>query len=468
MLTLLAGVAVAGPIDVGDQELRTISFTRLVLEDEGAIYVTDEVIRREVLAELERWGYDSLGGESLVFGEDHGHAARVQLGGELVEGSCTEGRESACGITIEWQVYDLDRGGIVYTQQSAGAWRSASFDKAVRGAIAGSLQGLLGEDEFVEAVRGGDDSGRQGATITACEDGPYELPGQLEQAMDAVLLVELGGVSGSAVLVSPDGYALTAAHVVAGASDVQVHMNRGIELEAQVLRTQPSHDVALLKIPGAGWSCLEARAEPPPLGLEVYALGSPGGAELSFSVSRGIVSGNRTIGGVPLVQTDASINPGNSGGPLVDAQGQVVGIASFKMAGDGVEGLGFAVPATTALEQLDVQVGESSGTLVADAPFEPVVGARLPPRKPDWEAESTSTPSTPSKAPAAGSSPPLAGWGSLVAGAGATTVAGSFLVYSTSGQLTTPAWRGLQAVNTVGWLGLVGGGVMVVAGTRDR
>ncbi len=98
----------------------------------------------------------------------------------------------------------------------------------------------------------------------------------------------------------------------------------------------------------------------PALGADLFAVGNPMGKGLEFSLSRGIVSGHRTWAGVRFIQTDASINPGFSGGPMLDAQGRVVGILSWKLHGEGLEGLGFGVPVEAAFERLGLQHAETS------------------------------------------------------------------------------------------------------------
>src|SRR5438094_713350 len=90
----------------------------------------------------------------------------------------------------------------------------------------------------------------------------------------------------------------------------------------------------------------------PRLGTTVMVLGSPLG--LGGSLSIGLVSGFRSIDGSDYVQFSAPISPGNSGGPVVDSQGHVIGIASGKYVGDGVEALGFAIPVSVACAQLNV------------------------------------------------------------------------------------------------------------------
>lgn len=74
-------------------------------------------------------------------------------------------------------------------------------------------------------------------------------------------------------------------------------------------------------------------------------------------MSRGILSGKREFEGRHYLQTDVSINPGNSGGPLIDETGRVVGVATMKLSGKGLEGLGFGVPISAAIEMLNIQFG---------------------------------------------------------------------------------------------------------------
>ena len=89
--------------------------------------------------------------------------------------------------------------------------------------------------------------------------------------------------------------------------------------------------------------------ELPEVGSDVYVIGHPVG--LGWTVTRGVVSATRKAGEAgptPLIQTDAAISPGNSGGPLLDRDGRLLGVVSSKLAGPGIESVGFAIPATVA------------------------------------------------------------------------------------------------------------------------
>jgi S1-C subfamily serine protease len=187
-----------------------------------------------------------------------------------------------------------------------------------------------------------------------------EVASVVDQVSPAVVHVRAmrsgrsGNASGSGVVVSSEGYALTNSHVVRGAAAVEAELADGRTLIADVAGDDPATDLALLRLtPG---SALPHAALGDSNVLRVgdfaIAVGSPFG--LARTVTLGIVSAlgrtlkseaaGRTIEGV--IQTDAPLNPGNSGGPLLDGSGRVVGINTAILL--GAQGLCFAVPSNTA------------------------------------------------------------------------------------------------------------------------
>jgi serine protease Do len=159
---------------------------------------------------------------------------------------------------------------------------------------------------------------------------------------------------GSGVIVSPDGYILTANHVVEGADEVKVALaSGGQELTAKVIGTDEPTDLAVLKIVGKSFPVITmADSDKLEVGDVVLAIGNPFG--VGQTVTMGIVSGTgRTSLDINqyenFIQTDAAINPGNSGGALVDADGRLIGIntAIYSESG-GYQGVGFAIPANLA------------------------------------------------------------------------------------------------------------------------
>jgi serine protease Do len=166
---------------------------------------------------------------------------------------------------------------------------------------------------------------------------------------------------GSGVIVSPDGYILTANHVVEGADKVKVALASGEkEFDAKVIGTDPATDTAVLKVEGKNLPAITiADSDKLEVGDVVLAIGNPFG--VGQTVTMGIVSalgrGGFGINNYEnFIQTDAAINPGNSGGALVDAEGRLVGINTWIISRTGgFQGLGFAVPINMArhvMEQL--------------------------------------------------------------------------------------------------------------------
>ena len=154
---------------------------------------------------------------------------------------------------------------------------------------------------------------------------------------------------GSGVIVSPDGYVLTNAHVVERGARFRVGLLDGRELLAKVVGTDPSSDLAVLKLDAKEKLpfATTGRSDGLMTGETVIAIGNPFG--LSHTVTTGVVSavhrnfkaGDRTL--FDFVQTDASINPGNSGGALLDIEGRLVGV-NTAILGDRNAGIGFAIP----------------------------------------------------------------------------------------------------------------------------
>lgn len=153
---------------------------------------------------------------------------------------------------------------------------------------------------------------------------------------------------GSGFIISTDGYILTNNHVVSGANDVYVRLRGGRELKAKVIGTDKSTDVALLKIDATGLKLKPLKvgnSDQLKKGQWVLAIGSPFG--LDSTVTAGIVSAiGRDAGGyLPFIQTDVAVNPGNSGGPLLDLNGDVVGINSEIISkSGGFMGISLAIP----------------------------------------------------------------------------------------------------------------------------
>ncbi|PYO59060.1 MAG: hypothetical protein DMD83_00805, partial [Candidatus Rokuibacteriota bacterium] len=157
---------------------------------------------------------------------------------------------------------------------------------------------------------------------------------------------------GSGFIINPSGYVLTNNHVTDKATEIHVKLADGRELSATVVGRDPKTDLALLKVDATGLPVIPlGDSSGLQVGAPVMAIGNPFGLEQT--VTTGIVSATgRVIGEGPyddFIQTDASINPGNSGGPLINGQGQAIGVntAIFSQSGGSV-GIGFAIAVNVA------------------------------------------------------------------------------------------------------------------------
>ena len=164
--------------------------------------------------------------------------------------------------------------------------------------------------------------------------------------------IETEGV-GSGVIFKSDGYIVTNNHVINGAKELIVSLSDGRSLKGKVVGADEVTDLAVVKIDAKDLpTATFADSDQIVVGEPAIAIGNPMGLEFRGSVTSGVVSAlNRTLDNsdsrVKLLQTDAAINPGNSGGALVNADGEVIGINSVKLAANGVEGMGFAIPSNT-------------------------------------------------------------------------------------------------------------------------
>lgn len=157
-------------------------------------------------------------------------------------------------------------------------------------------------------------------------------------------------VHGTGLIIKSNGEILTNAHVVQDMKNIIVVLADGNGYVANLKCLDADSDLAVVKIEKSGLPAAKFGTDSDIVtGRTVIAIGTPISFSLRNSASTGVISGvNRGIDSYyKLIQTDASINPGNSGGPLVNLQGNVIGINSSKFSGEGIEGLGFSIPVGT-------------------------------------------------------------------------------------------------------------------------
>lgn len=169
-----------------------------------------------------------------------------------------------------------------------------------------------------------------------------DFSGIIEDAIESVVTIKTDVSQGTGFIINDEGYLITNAHVLAGGRVVSAITSDHNERDAKFIGYSEELDIALLKISGDYNSIKLADSDEIQVGEKVIAIGNPLG--LQFSVSEGIISGVNRPGpsGIEAyIQTDAALNPGNSGGPLINKQGEVIGINNFKIGGS--ENLGFAL-----------------------------------------------------------------------------------------------------------------------------
>lgn len=252
---------------------------------------------------------------------------------------------------------------------------------SITGVVVGRNQGGSGTSVVNEALNSQPAANSMGKEP---EEGSVEAVSA--KVLPAVVSIQTAtrtsAAEGSGSIISPDGYVLTNHHVIAGAEQggiMQVTLNDGSKHEADLVASDANTDVAIIKIKGVHdlphlqFGDSDAVA----VGQEVVAVGSPLG--LNATVTSGIVSAkNRPVrasqqGGesslIDAIQTDAAVNPGNSGGPLVDMEGNIVGMNSMiaslsdKTSGEGGSiGLGFAIPSNFAKRMADELINKGRVT----------------------------------------------------------------------------------------------------------
>jgi S1-C subfamily serine protease len=189
------------------------------------------------------------------------------------------------------------------------------------------------------------------SSISPSTSGTQATP-TVAVAMRATVTVFTDRGSGSGFIVSTNGFVVSNYHVIEGATRVIVADSNGRKTSAEVVDSNASRDLAILKLSEGTPKALQlGDIDSIKIGEPVYAIGSPGVLTvLQQTVTRGVVSGIRDFTSeananirVEYIQTDAAINAGNSGGPLINEAGKVIGVNTLKLVGRGVEGLSFAI-----------------------------------------------------------------------------------------------------------------------------
>lgn len=375
------------PDIIGDATTKKVEFSKLVvdmpsLKEIGSIgkmeqkMVFNSYVQRSIESNLDIWkeliekelanrNVNMLNQEVDLFGgRVKKESADYMLGAAVTNmWISTTKRQSYTFVELKWSLFDKRLRKVVLETTSYGyghgpEGKREHFDEAFESAATH----LTCDEEFVAGLMGGasDDAENELETLNLQKIDELDIDmgsNLIKRCIASTVTILSDEGHGSGVIVSDAGEILTNFHVVKDMETVQVILSSGIELEAEVVRSDPYYDVALIKITtGKGY-------RPLPLGLpgdvpayevgdDVMAIGTPEFIELGQTVSRGVVSGNRMAEDRQFIQTDVSINPGNSGGPLINEKGEVIGLVTMKKFDS--EGIGFAVPMDQTVKALNI------------------------------------------------------------------------------------------------------------------
>ncbi len=177
----------------------------------------------------------------------------------------------------------------------------------------------------------------------------------MDEICDSVVVVHSSNSVGTGFAISGN-MIVTNHHVVDATTRYTIETRSGTLLEGRLIGSDEARDLSLVEVIGGNLPTIPMTTDIPPLGAQVFAVGSPQG--LGFTVSGGILStAEREVDGVTYIQTDAAINPGNSGGPLLNELGQVIGVNNMKV--QDADRISLAIPMTSVvdfLRELNIEV----------------------------------------------------------------------------------------------------------------
>jgi S1-C subfamily serine protease len=296
----------------------------------------------------------------------------LQVGAMIkeVKANLCDNSDSAQGgvyIKVFWQVFAPEAQKVVFETTTEGSYQPEGMQKIpytafFENAFASAARNLLAETGFRDSVadvapvvKASSGSSASGLKIKWGKPSTEPLTKNITTIRSAVVTIVADKGTGSGFFISQDGNLISNAHVVGTARFVKVKLPTGRELVGEVMRTDKARDVALVKTEPIAVQPVSLSNSEPNIGEEVYALGSPLGDKFNTTLTRGILSGYRTIESQRYLQSDVAILPGNSGGPLLDGKGSVVGVTVMGLGAKGLAGMNFFIPIADALAKLGIE-----------------------------------------------------------------------------------------------------------------
>lgn len=355
---------------------------------------------REIFLEtLKGQGYDVAGDPGRFFDEEEDEMrANYAIGGEITDikmDTCKrsnvwgieQGQKGEAMVEVKWTVFDLlhRRSAYKTTTRGYGELRTPNYEGTAllfEDALAAAISNLGADKQFYDLIFRGiepdvkpitaddlyedpvtkfDPNEEVGVAPLSLMDQPAK--DKISELVKMAVMVEAGGGHGSGFFITDQGHIMTNAHVVGNATRVRVVTSgKQDKLIAEVLRIDRKRDVALLKLEELP---ADLKIKPQPIrtdkaevGEDVYAIGVPGLKRLQDTVTRGIVSAHRRDlkAKHDLIQADVGIHSGSSGCPLLDNNGNIIGMAVAGYASDSgsLAGLNLFIPISDALDALDI------------------------------------------------------------------------------------------------------------------
>ncbi len=289
--------------------------------------------------------------------------ADFALAGEILDyKKDTKGPGFQTSVVVKWTLFDIYSEETVLKFETAGYSNTGeriSQRDALKDALGDAVNAFIVNEQVKIYMYGGNEPvnvGPKKEFLVEAVKKDANTDNMIEKAMQSSITIKTKTGHGSGFLISSDGLILTNYHVAEDSVDMQGIFQEGLTLPLKIIAFDKKTDVALCKIAGKGYKPLplDTNKVNKKIGSDVIAIGTPQDIKLGQTVTKGIISGLREIKENIYIQTDVSINSGNSGGMLINKNGEVIGIVSAKIKGEGVEGLGFAIPIKLALKSLNI------------------------------------------------------------------------------------------------------------------
>lgn len=339
----------------------------------GRISIDSEEFTDAFKEELEKYGFTTVGDTSALFEDSSTWKSEILIAGLVKElkanvcypmagyGNFSSSKGEAY-LKVDWQIYSkLDR-AVVHSVTTEGASKVTSSSPGgdsvvVLDAFSQATRNLLADEKFRSIVGRGGEAVKEtvfksGDSLVITTTSSSEVGKSPNDWPAAVVTVFAGSGHGSGFVISDD-LILTNHHVVGKSNAVTIKFSNGFQMVGKVIASNSGRDVAVVKVDAVLPRRFSLKRANPNIGTQVYAIGSPLDEKFSSTITSGIVSGYREEQKKVLMQSDVNIRPGNSGGPLVDKDGNVVGIAVSGIVIDQVsQGINFFIPIDDALKSL--------------------------------------------------------------------------------------------------------------------